>query len=463
MAGEKIKEIGGTVLGPLVAAVIMLCPIPGLEQQGKICLALSMMTVCWWALKVMHPGFVSLALLTGFSIFLDAKVVPGTVIFSSWTSPIMYLVIGGFLIAEAVRVSGLGERFAYLYIHKFINSYRGIIVSCYLLGAALSFLIPHPWPRSFLILSVMECVIQASAMEEKYADNICLAVFAGSVSTSMILLTGDSTLNPIVAGFAGETMSWGRWLLYMAVPAILEMILMILVQLKLFGSPASFHLDKGMIHSRLKERAGMSRNEWICLIVLAIAVICWMSDSVIGIHPAWVAIGAVIIFALPGIGILNGNSLSTVNIGTLLFLAAALSIGNVGRLTGMNAWIAQVVLPASCPPNPYIFALVTCLICMAIHMVLGSTLAVLGIAVPAIVTFAENAGFPALNAALIAYIAVASHWLLPFHHMNILVGRCTDGGSLKEKQVLKMGLAGTGVTLIICMAAVTWWLAVGLI
>ena len=68
----------------------------------------------------------------------------------------MYLIIGAYLIAGAVKSSGLGERIAYKFILRFVHSFKSVIISIFILTFFLSLLIPHPWPRAFLIMSVMD-------------------------------------------------------------------------------------------------------------------------------------------------------------------------------------------------------------------------------------------------------------------------------------------------------------------
>lgn len=88
------------------------------------------------------------------------KVAPTTLIFLRTTS-MMYLIIGAYLIAVAVKESGLGERIAYKFIVKYVSSFKSIIVSIFALTFILALLIPHPWPRAFLIMSVMAVVVKA--------------------------------------------------------------------------------------------------------------------------------------------------------------------------------------------------------------------------------------------------------------------------------------------------------------
>ena len=63
----------------------------------------------------------------------------------------MWLVIGAYLIASAVKESGLGERIAYAFMLKFVRDAKSLIISIFALTFVLSLLIPHPFPRAFLI------------------------------------------------------------------------------------------------------------------------------------------------------------------------------------------------------------------------------------------------------------------------------------------------------------------------
>lgn len=46
--------------------------------------------------------------------------------FSSWTKATMWLVIGAYLIASALKESGLGERIAYAFMLKFVRDAKSL-------------------------------------------------------------------------------------------------------------------------------------------------------------------------------------------------------------------------------------------------------------------------------------------------------------------------------------------------
>ncbi|MBP2656535.1 MAG: family permease [Firmicutes bacterium] len=459
---SKYKRIVGLVLALLVSIVVYNLQFPGLSPEGQKCLAISLGGVICWATSVAQPGYVSLLMLVSYVLTNTA---PTNVVFSLWQTHLVYLVIAGFLIASAVESSGLGKRIAYNFILKFVNSFTSVIVSCYVLGLLLSFLIPHPFPRCFLIMSVMAFIIKAADLPREDVAIIGLAVFGGSTANSMVLLTGDSTLNILAASFGGQTLSWLEWVKYMAVPGLVAHILMCGIQLKLFKPSKTFNLDKEIIRKQLNALGGLNTVEKKTLIWIAIGVVLWAADSIHHISPGWIGALVVCGLAMPVIGdVLKPKNWDSVPIGTLLFLTAAMAIGTVGAHTGMNQWIASVALPTYVPTNPFVFAVVVTTITVIIHMIMGSLMAVLGITAPAIIAYAANTGWNPLFSSLLVYTAISIHWILPMHSLNILVGTGEGGGQYKDSEVIKFGLAQTVVIyFLILVIEIPWWKLVGLI
>jgi len=455
------KEIGA-LAGVAVALSLWFVPLVALSIAGRHCLALSLAAVVWWAMGVVHPGFASLLLLVSWVVSGTAD---SATVFKLWTSPLMYLVIGGYLIAAAVEGAGLGRRMAYAFTLRFVSSYRSLIAACYILGFLLSILIPHPWPRSFMIMAVMSIIIRSAKLEKKFAAQIGLTAFAASCPTSMILLTGDSTLNVVAMNFAGMDASWLKWVVLMGVPGVITSVLLYLVQIFCFPQPEHFVMDKNEFRRLLDEMGPISRNEWMTLFWMLIAIGFWMTDFLHHIHPGWIAALAALMMSLPRIGAgIGPKDWGKVNVGTLFFLTAALGIGTVGAATGMNKWIAATLLPAHVPGNIYIFALFVAAFAMLIHMVLGSVLAVMGIVTPAIMAYTAGSGIPPIVASLLVYTVVNQHYLLPFHNMAVLVGEGEEGGGYGAAEVFKLGLPLTVVVLVVAVCVeVPWWRMIGLL
>ncbi|MBQ9058983.1 MAG: SLC13 family permease [Atopobiaceae bacterium] len=427
------------------------------NHAGKTCLALSLMTVVFWATGVAQNGFsagVYLALLC------ILQVAPPANIFYAWSGTTMWLIIGAYLIANAVKVSGLGERIAYNYMSRFVTDYRSIILGIFVLTVVLSILIPHPWPRAFLIMSVMKVIIDSSGIGKEDAVKIGFAVFVASVPASLIFLTGDATINPLATTYFGGA-TFVDWLIYMGPPSLIATVLTFILFMVLFKPSQDISINKEEIQSKIEGLGKIQGVELRTLIWLVIAIVLWMTDSIHHIDIAWITFIIGMLLSFPIIGdILGAPDWGAVPMHVLVFLTAAMAIGRIGGITGMNGWIASVIFPSTVPDNLFVLALLMTVLTIVIHMLLGSVIAVMGVAVPAILAFTVG-GDGALPAAkgwtLICYMAIAAHFIFPFQHLNMLVGSAPDTGNYTQKETIKLGAPLTVIVILICVVVMVPW------
>lgn len=457
----KNKAKIGFILGIIVAVLIGMADIPGLARSGQICMALSFMTVIFWGFQIAQPGYTSALYLVLLAVFGVEK--PG-LIFSTWTTSMMFLIIGAYLIAGAVKDSGLGERIAYKFIISFVTSFKSIIVAIFALTFILSLLIPHPWPRAFLIMSVMAVVIKSANIPREDAVKIGFTVFASSVPVSLIFLTGDAAISPLAIQQAGVPVGWLEWFKLMGPPSIIVSIVTCFMILFLFKPTQEIQINKDDMRQKLAGLGPMSGKEKRTAFWITLAILLWMTDSMHGIEIGWVTIVIAVAMSMPLIGeILTPASWSGVPLHVLLFLTAAVAIGRVGGSTGMNTWIAQTVLPSTVPTDPYILAAFIATVSIVIHMLLGSVIAVMGIVIPAMIAFTSQMGITPLVPALLAYSAVASHYVLPFQHLNMLVGLGDDNGMYTQKETIRLGIPFIIVIYIMTVVIeVPYWTMLGL-
>ncbi|MFA9423628.1 MAG: SLC13 family permease [Sedimentibacter sp.] len=457
----KNKKIAGLILGILIAITVNLVDLDGLSSQGKMCLGFTLMTVTFWAFQVVQSGYASglyLVLLVVFNVAEPA------VVFSPWIGSTMYLVIGAYLIASAVKSSGIGERIAYRFIIKFVNSYKSIIISIFMLTFILSLLIPHPWPRAFLIMSVMTVVIKNAKIPKEDASKIGFTVFASAVPVSMIFLTGDSLINPLAVQTSGVAISWIQWFIYMGPPNIIASILTCILILLLFKPTKEVTINKEEMKEKLNALGSLTKVEKKTAVWIAIAVILWTTDSVHGINIGWITFLIAMLMSFPIIGeILTPKQWGEIPVHVLIFLTAAMTIGKVGGTTGMNVWIANTILPSTIPSNPYVLAVAISVIAIGIHMFLGSVVAVIGIAIPAILIFTEPMGISPIVTTLLVYTSIGIHYILPFHHLDVLVGQGEENGMYTQKEIMRLGIPLTAVVFIITVIIeVPYWKMIGL-
>lgn len=457
------RRLLGIGLSLLLAGAVWVAPLPGeLSDAGRATLAVTLFTVVWWIFNVVPPAYATLLMLLAYIVL---GLAPPDVIFHIWTTPLLWLIIGAFLIAAAVTKSGLAQRVAYFFMLRYATSYRSLIVLTYGLGFVLSLLIPHPFPRALLVMAVMGAIIRNATIQQADAAALGLSVFVATTATSMIFLTGDSTLNIATVGFSGVSLGWLAWIEYMAVPGIVASVAMLGLFLLVFPARGPVTIDRTALRAEQEKLGPITRREVVTLVWVLAALALWATDFLHHIDPAWVALGAVVGLSLPVLGdVLDAKDISTgVNWPIIFFVMGALAIGVVGKTTGMSDWLASSLLPATPPANPYAFAALVGGATMLIHMVLGSALACMSIVAPPMVHYAAGTGMNPLVPALLVYTAVAIHYVLPFQHVTILLGQGEVGG-YGTRQVLRYGLPLTLVVLtVIILVEVTWWQIVGLL
>ena len=457
----KNKRLFGLVLGVLIAIIINFLPLNGLSSKGKMCLGLTLMTVILWAFQIVQAGYSSGLYLMLLIIF---QVAEPEIVFSPWLGSTMYLVIGAYLIASAVKKSGLGERIAYNFILKFVNTYKSIIISIFFLTFILSIIIPHPWPRAFIIMSVITVVINSAKMPKEDSIKVGFSVFASSVPVSMIFLTGDSLINSLAVQSSKTSISWLQWFIYMGPPMIIVSVITCILILILFKPSKEIIISKEEIKEKLDSLGPITNIEKRTIAWLIIAAAFWLTDSIHGIDIGWITLLTAMLMSFPKIGdILGQKQWADVPIHVLIFLNAAITLGKVGGVTGMNAWIAQTVLPSSIPSNPYVLAIVIALISIGIHMVLGSVIAVMGIAIPALLIYTESLNISPFLITLLVYSSIGIHYILPFHHLNVLIGQGEENGMYGQKEVMRLGIPLTIVVLFIVLFEVSYWKIIGLL
>ena len=111
--------------------VVMLIPMNGLSYPGHAAIALLVFAIIMWATEAVHLAVTSLIILfiqpiIGVARFNDAVI--------GFANPIIFLMIGGFIIAEAIRKSGLATRLTYAMLKRFGTTPDRSIFVCRILN-----------------------------------------------------------------------------------------------------------------------------------------------------------------------------------------------------------------------------------------------------------------------------------------------------------------------------------------
>ena len=168
--------------------------------------------------------------------------------------------------------------------------------------------------------------------------------------------------------------------------------------------------------------------------------------------------------SLPFAGeILRDGDWGQVPVHVMVFLTAAMAIGKVGEVTGMNAWLAGLIVPGELPESPLLLALCISLLSVVVHMFMGSVIAVMGIAIPAFLAMTQETALAPFLVSGVVYLSVAGHYLLPFHHLNMLVGQGNGTADFGQRETLRISGPLLLAVLLTVAFSVAWWRFLGVI
>ena len=107
---EQLRKNVGVVAGPLCAILIWLMPIAGISEAAHHMLAVMSLVAIWW---ITEPVPIPVTSMLGPTLCVVLGIAPIKDAFEQFANPMIFLFLGGFLLAKGMMVNGLDKRIAY--------------------------------------------------------------------------------------------------------------------------------------------------------------------------------------------------------------------------------------------------------------------------------------------------------------------------------------------------------------
>ncbi|MFA0847299.1 DASS family sodium-coupled anion symporter [Methanobacterium formicicum] len=417
--------------------VIMLIPMQGLSYPGHAAIALLVFAVIMWATETVHLAVTSL-------IILFIQPIIGVESFDSavigFANPIIFLMIGGFIIAEAIRKSGLATRLTYTMLNKFGTSPdRSIFVAVFSTG------ILSAWIENVvafaMLLPIIKEIIPLMGVDdpEKGKSNFAKAMVLGASYGSLAGGFGTEIgTAPNLMAAAYTNIPFANWMV-LGFPLAIIMMLIIWKLLSRIFKPEVSGIVGGnkTISNKLESLGPMKRVEKISLGILLFTIALWVTASWTGLNSYSVAlIGAVLFFVFKVLDWRDAQN--GVDWGLIVFFGGALSLGAALLNTGAAEWlITDIVSVLGSNPSTILIMVVLMIIAVCITQVM-SNIALAAILVPLSVTLAQAQGLPVGQYAVPVAIACSLSFMLPMADPTVAMAYGT--GYVKIKEILKAGV-----------------------
>ena len=378
---DRRRRTFGLIAGPILAAAVMLTPIDALTLEAHKLLAIMVLVALWW---ITEPVPIPVTSLLGPTLAVVTGAIPAGAAFAAFSNPMIFLFMGGFILAKAMMMHGLDKRFAYwLLSRSWVGSNpRRIFLAIGLATALCSGWVSNTataammFPICLGLLNSIKEMMAANGREidlseYKYATGLMLMT-AYSASIGGVLTPIGTPPNLIMLGFL-DTMenihiSFFEWMVWGFVAMVFYFIIAYVVLSKMF--PADVEKIDGaeeFIRAKINELGAWTRAQKNTLCAFMLAVALWIIpgflNMILGstspilkmynqLFPEAIAamVGALLLFLLPvnfskrEFTISWKEAAAGIEWGTLILFGGGLAMGGMMYKTGLSQWIGDLIV-----------------------------------------------------------------------------------------------------------------------
>lgn len=360
------KQKIGLMAGPLLFVVILLwADFPGMSSAAKAMLAATAWMAVWWVSEAIPIAVTSLLPIIIFPLTGGLDLSKTT---AAYGHRIIFLFLGGFIIAMGIERWGLHRRIALNIVKAMGTAGRRIILGFMLATAVLSMWISNTasslmmLPIALAVAGQLGAMMQTQGEGEAYSAQFGKALMLGVAYSASI--GGMATLigtppNGILAGQVEALyhveIGFAQWMTF-GVPAagLLLMICWIYLVRGAFSmSSREIPGARREINRQLQDLGKITAEEKRVLIIFVVTALCWISRSFIlvkiipGINDTTIAIaGALALFLVPstsrpGEMLLDWESAVRLPWGILLLFGAGFALAAGFSESGLAEWIGS--------------------------------------------------------------------------------------------------------------------------
>ncbi|KQK30603.1 C4-dicarboxylate ABC transporter [Bosea thiooxidans] len=349
-----------------VLVILLALPVPaGLTPDGKTMLAIFLTTIVAIILKVMPIGVMALmamVILTFSQVTADNSSGAVADALSSFSSPLIWLIVTAILVSIGLRTTGLGRRLGMMFIAALGKRTIGIgygLAFCELLLAPVT---PSNTARGGgIIHPIMKSIASAfdsdpeKGTEGKVGTYLALVNYHANPITSAMFITATAP-NPLVRSYLAEAtggavdLTWGAWALAMLVPGLVSLLLMPLV-IFLLSPPELKHTPDAVTFARgeLRAMGPLHPKEIVMLLTFALLLLLWANVPAMILGPAFqldpTAVALLGLFVLLVSGTISWNDVLAERSAwdTLIWFGALVMLAGQLNSLGVVAWFSGLM------------------------------------------------------------------------------------------------------------------------
>ena len=427
-----LRQTAGLWGGLIAFGLLLLLPLPdGLTAAGRAVAAVAVLMAVWWIAEALPLAATALLPVLLFPLL---GVVPADEVTRAYGHHLIFLFLGGFMIAVTLERWNLHRRLALQTIHMVGSSPVRLLLGFMLATALLSMWISNT-------ASVMMMVPIAAAVAGRYSGGDTTNECQGGLASALMLgvaysasIGGIATLigtppNAILAGMIeelyGSRITFATWMAF-GLPLALLFLMLTWLYLWCFVlnrgvTELADGLDNQIIRSELEQLGTMTTAEKRVLIVFVCVALTWMLRGVVGLdsvarlEDSTIAVlGALTLFMLPagqGQRLLDWETAKRIPWDILLLFGGGFALARGFEQTGLSEWLGQQLLVFNGAGPVLIIAIVAVLVKFLTEVTSNTATATL--LIPIMAAFAEAADLHPYVLMVTTAISASLAFMLP--------------------------------------------------
>ena len=375
----------------IMIAVVL---IDDLDYRAKISLFAFLSAMTLWITTKIPAGFVAIALIA-FIVLMNAG--EPDLLYHSLSEEVVWLMIGSFIIGEAVKRSGLAERLTLLILSK-SNKKNNVLLGLISFLFASAFFIPSTSGRAALSMPIIKQLSQKFSTKEQSVLAILAPVII-LMSTSATLIGAGSHLIGIglLESTVDQSISYIQWLIW-GVPfaMVVTFISLLVIKWMMWPRDGLKKIENVQTEEKGKLTKQIHRDEKKTIILILFLVVGWMTESIHGYDIAFITMIGAILIMMPNYGIISWKQgMKSVSWNLIVFVAAATALGKVLVDTGVVKWIEKEmlhVLHLFIDAPEWLLVLIILTVTVSSHLYITSHTTRAIVFIPSLLLFSETIG-----------------------------------------------------------------------
>jgi sodium-dependent dicarboxylate transporter 2/3/5 len=430
----------GIFLGPLLLVALLVAPLPIPLPAHRLAGILAMVIVFW----VTEALPLAVTALLGPVLAVVLGVAPVREALAPFADPVVFVFIGGFILAEAMFVHGVDRRIAYTALSQpFVGASAARILVVYgAVATVLSMWMSNTATTAMMFpigLSIVAHLARTGGTGARHFAIVMMLITSFGASIGGMGTPVGTPPNLIGIGmlerFVGIDVTFFQWML-LGVPAMAAMFAFVAVYFYLIGARGVTLTKEStqLVHEELRKLGPVSQGQRNVLIAFGITVVLWIIPGVLALAgmddaafarayaaaiPESIAamIGALLLFVLPVDWrarrfTMTWDQAVRIDWGIVLLYGGGLALGGLAFTTGLAEALGKGI--TSWLPTPGTVSLTILFTATAIVLSEAtSNTAAANMIVPVAIAVAQAGGISPIEPALGATLGASMGFMMP--------------------------------------------------